>query len=1123
MMRCPGCQLDNREGAKFCKECGTKLERKCPSCGYPCKSDSLFCDECGYNFATPKAPLPVDYSRPESYTPKFLADKILNTRSAVEGERKVVTVLFADVANYTAIAEKRDPEEVHRIMDGCFKILMDGIHRYEGTINQFTGDGIMAIFGAPIAHENHAQRACYAALSIQRAIEDYGEKVRADSGLEFKMRFGINSGLVMVGAIGNDLRMDYTADGDTTNLASRLESIAKPGSVVVSESTYRLIKAYFRLEALGPVTLKGKEEPQNAYLLIDSTSVKTRFEEAVSKGLVRFVGRKNSMATLRSIWNRANEGLGQVMGIMGEPGVGKSRLMLEFKRSLAEDDIHFLEGRCLPHGDSIAYLPFLDILKAHFSIKEGQDDSDSTKNIKEKITFMDKKASPFMISAFQQLLSLRIDDESWHPIEPKQKRYHMFETLKSLFIGMSEEKPLIIVVDDLQWMDRTSEEFLSYFIDSISQTPILLMLLYRPEYTHPWEKKSHYSKIGLGQLTRKSSVELISAVLEEGAVEDELEQLILRQSAGNPLFIEELIYSLLENHVIEKKNGRFVLVHRLDSINVPDTIHGIVAARIDKLDDTLKRIMQTASVIGHDFGYRILQTITGMGEELKSRLDKLQSLELIYEKKLFPELEYTFKHALIQEVAYSSLLLKRRMELHANIGLSLEFLYADRLDEFYEILAYHFSSGEHFAKAYQYLKLSGKKAESNFSHLEAFHFFEKALRTSDKLAKQDGADSEKLEIYNLMRRPIAMLGYPKDSLRILTEGVEIAKALGDQKSLSRFHNDISVLYTARGDSLSSIAHSEKSFHEAAKIEDIEIMAPLALPLCYAYVTSCKYDKLIDVSSKMAELIERLGRESDSFNTIFNLYSFLLGLCGMGLGMRGDFRKAKMVSEKGLNHAIQFGHKMTLAFNELQYANLFVFQGDGQTPIPHCRNSIKYSEDIGWLTISSQAWTVLGYSHYLLGELDRAREFVSKGLKSQEDSGIEAMLSLHYWIFAMVLFGQGDLEDALQCAEKALELSIKNKERRYEGLSKIWIGKILGSKEKAQYREGEQLILEGYDILKELCVRPAMAQGHFHLGELYRNSGEDLKAVEEFRKAKAMFEEMEMDYWTAKAQEALKGL
>ncbi len=343
-MKCSKCLLNNRESARYCKKCGSELKLHCPACGYACKSDSLFCDECGYGLRKQKATASADYSQPKSYTPKFLADKILNIRSNIEGERKVVTVLFADIANYTAISEKLDPEEVHQMMDGCFRILTNEIHKYEGTINQFTGDGIMALFGAPIARENHAQRACYAALSVRRAMEDYGKQIMADYGLEFKMRFGLNSGPVIVGSIGDDLRMDYTAVGDTTNLAKRMESIATPGSVILAENTFRLVKSFFM-------------------------------------------------------------------------------------------------------------------------IKKGQSDSEIKKNIKEKVTTLNKEFSPPILSAIQQLLSLEIDNDSWQNLEPVQRRKYIFDALNSLLIRLSEEKPLIIVVDDLQWIDRTSVDFLSNFKD----------------------------------------------------------------------------------------------------------------------------------------------------------------------------------------------------------------------------------------------------------------------------------------------------------------------------------------------------------------------------------------------------------------------------------------------------------------------------------------------------------------------------------------------------------------------------------------------------------------------------------------------------------------------------------
>jgi len=660
-MQCSKCQFENREGAIFCRNCGVSLESDiiCPNCGATNLRDSSFCEKCGQDLKRSKKTPSVDYSKPQSYTPKFLAEKILTNRSAIEGERKLVTVLFADVANYTSISEKLDPEEVHQIMDGCFKILMNEIHRYEGTINQFTGDGVMALFGAPVAHEDHAQRACYAALSIQKALEDYEEKIKKDFGADFKMRIGLNSGPVIVGSIGDDLRMDYTAVGDTSNLASRIENMAGPGTSLVSSHTHRLTRDYFEFEALDKMEVKGKKEAQEVFELIKAGEVDTRIAAAAAKGLTRFVGRKNSMAAIRDAWNKALAGSGQVLGVVGEAGLGKSRLLLEFRNSLPPGNFTFLEGRCLHYGGSMAYLPFLDILKLYFGIKDGEREYAITKKMKDKLTELDEELVPITLSAFQDLLSLKIEDETWLYLEPKEKRNRTFEAIRNLLISVSQRRPLVVAIEDLHWMDKTSEEFSNYFIDWLAQSPILLILLYRPEFTHQWGSKSYYTKIGLNQLTSQSSAELIRAILYDCEIEPELETLIMDRSAGTPLYIEELLFSLLENGSIQREKNQCYLAKAPKDTQVPDTIQGIIAARMDRLEDNLKRTMQVASVIGRDFAFRILQTITGMREELKSYLLNLQGLEFIYEKSLFPELEYIFKHALTQEVAYNSLLIKR--------------------------------------------------------------------------------------------------------------------------------------------------------------------------------------------------------------------------------------------------------------------------------------------------------------------------------------------------------------------------------------------------------------------------------------------------------------------------------
>ena len=771
-MKCPKCQFVNPVGAKFCIECGSKLGLVCTQCSKTNPPVSKFCNECGQNLSGLNRPPGIDYANPQSYTPKFLADKILTTRSSIEGERKLVTVLFADVANYTSISEKLDPEEIHQIMDGCFTILMEKIHKYEGTINQFIGDGVMALFGAPLAHEDHAQRACQAALAIQTAMAGYGIKIESEWGIEFKMRIGINSGPVMVGAIGDDLRMDYTAVGDTTNLAARMETMAQAGTILISQNTQRMVQAYFELKPLSPIQVKGKEKAQQIYELIESSEVTTRFEASVSKGLTRFVGRANSMASINRAWNKAISGSGQVQGIVGEAGVGKSRMLLEFRNSQSHGDFTYLEGRCIHYGDAMSYLPFIDILRSYFGIKEGDQQFLSKKKMEEKILKLDEKLQS-VCPPFHELLSLKVDDETYQKLEPMQKKDKTFEALRNLLVRESLNKPIILVVEDLHWIDKSSEEFLSYLIEWLANTHILLILLYRPEYTHPWGSKSYYTKIGLTQLTSQSSAELIRAILYDCEIEPQLETLILNRAAGTPLYIEELTHSLLENRSIQREKNQCFLAIAPQDIQVPDTIQGIIAARMDRLEDNLKRTMQIASVIGREFAFRILETITEMRPGLKSYLLTLLGLEFIYEKSIFPELDYIFKHALTQEVAYNSLLHKKRMEIHGKIGEAIEQIYAERLEEFFEMLAYHFDQGQVWDKAVKYRVRAGLKARHNYSIQAAMDNFKRAKEILEK-HEPDVPWRARYDLYFEMGKTLMDMGQLPYAFRELKAAADIA-------------------------------------------------------------------------------------------------------------------------------------------------------------------------------------------------------------------------------------------------------------------------------------------------------------------------------------------------------------
>ena len=1122
-MKCPKCRTENTGTRKFCKECGTKLLLVCPNCRFENAPGDKFCGECGYPLKQTEEASPINYLEPQSYTPKHLADKILTSRSTIEGERKLVTVMFADVAGFTAISEKLDPEDVHRIMDGCCRILVDEIHRFEGTVGEFRGDGVMALFGAPIAHEDHAQRACHAALAIQQALVPYSEEIKRNYGIDFRMRLGLNSGTVVVGAIGDDLRMDYTAMGDTTNLAARMETAAKPGNVLVSASTHRLAREFFAFATPEILQVKGKQEPVEAFRLLRPTEVDTRIGASVARGLTRFVGRSREIETLREAFAKVQSGEGQVMGLVGEAGVGKSRLLLEFRSLLPRDGYTYLEGQCLHYGGSMPYLPLLDVLRSFLGVKEGEPEQVIRQRLKERILGLDENLRD-LIPPFQELLSLKVDDEAYGKLEPKQKREKTFEALRDLLIRGTRDRPLVLAMEDLQWIDKTTEQFLDYMIGWLPRTRILLLLLYRPEYVHQWGSKSYYSMIGVGQLSTGTSAELVGAILEGGEVVPELKELILNRAAGNPLFMEELAQSLLQNGSIRRMGDRFVLTRDIASAQVPDTVQGIIAARMDRLEESLKRIMQVAAVIGREFAFRILETITEMKENLKSGLVNLQGLEFIYEKSLFPDLEYIFRHALVQEVAYNSLLIQRRKEIHEKIGRAIEHLYPERLEEFCEMLAYHYSKSVNPAKAYEYLKKSAEKAVRNDAVVEAVRFYREAMEVLCQLPPTEENQREQIGLVLSMQIPWRRIGYSEDYLPMLKKAEALAEALGDDKKSVHIRSVLGSYFIVRGgDPQLGWKYLERCVEDSEKIQDVDLLIPVGVDLCTSCASSGDYQRINQIAPTIIRLLEDSGTQAEFYGKPYNPYAHVLGIWGMARGMCGDFEYGERLCEKALSFAREIDHRPALGGVELSFGCMLAVKGDGEGAVGHLQRAIKYFEESQALIFLGVAWGWLGWAHLLMGQTKTAVELTEKGLRMHIDLGISFFRSALHSNCCMAYFELGDLCQARTQAELALHFALENDERHIIGMSKGYLGMALARIDPAQIEAAEQQILQGIKLIEELGILPFIGMGYMALGEVYAASGRPKEALGHLKKAETLFEKMGMDYWLGKTREALAKL
>jgi class 3 adenylate cyclase len=778
-MRCAKCDTENRDAAKFCDKCGGRLLPACPSCGAENRPEAKFCDACGAALGTPSGVAAKKSSDPAIRTAQTPAAENL------EGERKTVTALFADLKGSTALMEGLDPEEARAIIDPALRIMIEAVKRYDGYVVQSTGDGIFALFGAPAAYEDHPQRGLYAALQMQRELREYGERRAAGGHAALEARVGVNTGEVVVRIVETGGRAEYTPIGHTTNLASRLQTIAPAGSIAVSEHTRRLVEGYFELRALGPTAVRGVSEAIDVYEVTGLGSLRTHFELSARRGLTKFVGRESELEQMRRALELATGGQGQMVAVVAEAGTGKSRLYYEFKATLPAE-CKALQAYSVSHGKASAWLPVLELLRKYFGIADADDAATRRKKVSAMLVALD----PALQDTLPYLFGLLGIVEGADPIaqmDPQIKKQRTLDAIKRIIVRDSLNQPLIVIFEDLHWIDEQTQALLDLLTDSVANVRVLLLVNYRPEYRHEWSNKSHYVQIGLKPLGRESTEELLAALLEDAIELQPLKRLIIERTGGNPFFIEEMVQALFDEGTLVR-NGVVTVTRSLSQLRLPPTVQGILAARIDRLSAEQKELLQTLAALGRESSLGLItQVASHPNTQLERMLADLQAGEFIYEQPAATGVEYVFKHALTQEVAYNSLLIERRKQLHERAGQALESIFVDQLDDHLTQLAHHYSCSDNLDKAIEYLGRAGKQALQRSAHTAAIGNLTEAIDLLQRLP--DGPERIRRELLlQLVLGPalIAIKGYAASEVeQAFTRARELCERLDDQRSFSQ--------------------------------------------------------------------------------------------------------------------------------------------------------------------------------------------------------------------------------------------------------------------------------------------------------------------------------------------------
>jgi len=1040
-VNCSACQHDNPAESAFCEACGAALDAACPSCGATVSAIAKFCRKCGSSLGAPvtsEPPAALPDRAPTDYTPKHLVEQILQSKASLEGERKQVTVMFADVKGSMELADQVGAESWHRILDRFFQILSNGVHRFEGTVNQYTGDGIMALFGAPLAHEDHAQRACYAALWLRNELRDYADELRRTESLSFSVRIGLNSGEVVVGKIGDDLRMDYTAQGLTVGLAQRMEQLAAADSTYLTQHTANLVEGFFSLRALGEFALKGVTEPLSVFELESTGSLRTRLELSRARGFSRFVGRREEFAVLDAALKRTLDGQGGVVGVVADGGVGKSRLCLEFVERCRAQEVPVFQAHCPAHGKLIPLLPVHELLHDVFGIVENDSDQIIREKIAGRMLLLDRTFDDSLPLVFD-FLGVPDADRALEVSDPAQQQREMQILVRRLVQARSAREPTVILLDDVHWIDSGSDEFLAGLAETVAGTRTLLLLNFRPEYSAPWMSDSSYQQLPLHPLSAEATDELLAHLVGGDKSTAPLRPLIRERTAGNPFFVEEIVQSLVESGSLSGTRGAYTLQGSIEHLQIPTSVQAILTARIDRLERRDKAVLHCAAAIGRKFAEPLLRQVCELPEdEFEQSVTALRRAEFIQEEALYPHMEYAFRHPLTHEVAQGSQLKERRAEIHARIAKAIEASAADHLDENAALLAYHWDEADEAAPAAHWHRRAAERIAGGNSPQAKQHWERVRVLSAhieDSQTALELGEQSRLMILEYSWR----IGISRDEAHaLLEEGEAWAKKNENTRALAAIYNAFAIPCAfSLGDAWRAAELSREGLRLAEQVGD-KVLA-FALELRIFFTTES-----IGLAAAARDAIEAANRrpvdvmQAASPSVGYDTHATAVGFAAWPHIWAGDLDEATLRLERGLRIARENDSLEVAGWLIGLEAEIKMLRGESSQRL--ARESYEIAERIDsdvsrTLAISNLAPALIADSDFegAAALLERVVPLAATGFKHIEPD----ILSL----LSVARSCMGDAASARDTAQRGLDLSLERRLYRGELLCRSALARV----------------------------------------------------------------------------------